>query len=91
MATIEKRHGFSLPKNEVLERSDKLLQELQGRYQLSCSRQGDSIQFKRSGVSGSLQVTDSEVIFKAKLGLLLSALSPVIAAEFDKFCQQYLS
>ena len=53
--------------------------------------EGDTVEFQRSGVSGTLAVTATDFEMHAKLGFLLGAFSHKIEAEITKNLDQLLS
>ena len=88
MATISitRRHALSHKKAKAV--AEKIAKDLHRRFGLDYAWNGDSIEFRRSGVEGSMSVSKDRIALEAKLGWLLTPLKPTIeeaiAAELDK-------
>lgn len=63
-------------------------EEAESRFQMECSilegKTSDTVQFKRSGVNGTLVVAADHFDLNAKLGFLLGAFSKTIESEIEK-------
>jgi len=77
--SISKTHHFTHKKaKEVAER---LAKDLERRFDLAWSWEGEHVHFERPGVSGSMHVGKERITLDAKLGLLLIPLKPSIEKE----------
>jgi len=84
---ISKSHNK--PKEEV----DKLIEALQvdlaDKYGLVSKRQGDCVNFKGSGINGTLTIEHNEVNIDLKLGMMMSMLAgkikPALKSKLDKY------
>jgi putative polyhydroxyalkanoate system protein len=83
---IERAHGMGLAEARQTARQWAAQAEekyqLQGRYDEG--QQGDTFSFQRTGVSGTMRVTDQAFTLDAKLGFLMGAFKPQIEAEMVK-------
>jgi len=81
MATISvgKTHHLSHQKAKSV--AERLAKDLEKRFGLAWSWEGDDVRFERPGVSGSMHVGKSTITLDVKLGLLLTPLKPAIEKE----------
>jgi putative polyhydroxyalkanoate system protein len=77
--SITKQHRLSHRKAKDV--ADRLARDLHERFGLSYTWEGDDVVFQRPGLTGRMQVSPTEIRLDVKLGLLLSALKPVIERE----------
>lgn len=63
---------------------DQVAAELATKHQVKSAWQGNTLDLSRSGLKGSLAVTDTEVNIRVELGLLLSAFKPIIEREITE-------
>ena len=70
--TIKRRH--SLGQKEAKNAAEKIARDLKARFNLEYAWEGDHIAFSRPGLSGTLQVSKSQIELNAELSFLLSAL-----------------
>ena len=63
-------------------------EQVESEFQMDCTvvegDDGDTVEFTRSGVNGTLKVTADHFDLNAKLGFLLGAFSKTIEAEIEK-------
>ena len=63
-------------------------EDAEKKFDMECTilegEDSDTVEFTRSGVTGSLTVTATEFDLNAKLGFLLGAFSKTIEAEIEK-------
>lgn len=74
-------HGYSL--DEAKLKASELLKPLCEKYNLIAAWQGDALNFHGVGVSGSVQVCESEVQVSIALGALLKIFQEKIQGEID--------
>ncbi|HEX8739919.1 MAG TPA: polyhydroxyalkanoic acid system family protein [Casimicrobiaceae bacterium] len=77
--SISKRH--SLTHRKARDAAERVAQDLEERFDLAWSWEGDEVVFERTGLSGRMHVGAKEIRLDVKLGLLLSALKPAIERE----------
>lgn len=70
-------------------------EEVESRFDMECTvvegSTQDTVEFKRSGVNGTLLVAADHFDLRAKLGFLLGAFSKTIEAEITKNLDQLLA
>lgn len=83
---IEREHSLGLAGARKL--AWQWAEQAENEFDMSCTYEegdtGDAVQFTRSGVSGSLQVSASRFVLDARLGFLLGAFKERIEAEIVK-------
>lgn len=83
---LQRRHqlGFKRARKIAL----KWAEEVEARFDMECTVvEGDGedlVHFTRSGVNGTLRVTDDEFDLKARLGILLGAFAKTIRGEIEQ-------
>jgi putative polyhydroxyalkanoate system protein len=84
MSTIDirRKHGKSLKQAKAA--VDKTAAAIGRKFDIESQWSGDTLQFSRPGVSGSIQVTESEVHVAAELGFLLGMMKPAIEKEITQ-------
>ena len=80
---IQRPHALGHTKARVA--AEKVALHLQEKYQLNYLWEGDSVQFKRTGVSGHLEVSDSEIMLQVRLGFLLTPFKHQIEREIHRY------
>ena len=87
--TVERVH--TLGKEGARAKAEKLAQKLQDQYGLQPSWSGDTLNLKRSGVKGTVQVAADLLRIDVELGLLMSAMSGTIKTEIEKALDKALA
>src|SRR5204862_6679755 len=77
--TVSKRHNLSHKKAKAV--AERLANDLQKRFDLAWSWEGDHVHFQRPGVSGTMHVGTADIRLDVKLGFLLTPLKPAIERE----------
>ncbi len=90
MSRIQVERSHALGREAVRGKAEKLVERLAREYDVRYQWRGDTLEFKRSGADGQIEVSDSKVRVEVKLGLLLSALSGSIKREIEKALDEYL-
>jgi putative polyhydroxyalkanoate system protein len=86
--SVERAHG--LGKEAAREKADKLAEKLAAQYGLVPQWSGDTLNLKRSGVSGAVYVGDTSIKVDVELGLLMSAMSGTIKSEIERALDKVL-
>jgi putative polyhydroxyalkanoate system protein len=88
MSTIDirRKHGKSL--KQARASVDKTAAAIGRKFEIHSKWSGDTLQFSRPGVSGSIRVTASEVHVTAELGFLLGMMKPAIEKEITQLLDQ---
>ena len=83
---IERQHGMNLA--EARKSAWKWAEQAEEKFDMTCTYEegqtSDEVHFKRSGVTGILNVTSNSFVLQAKLGFLLGAFKDKIEAEIIK-------
>lgn len=86
--TVEREHA--LGREAARAKAEQLAERLAREFAVTYQWQGDTLLFKRSGVDGSIVVSDDRVRVELKLGLLLSAMSSSIKREIEQVLDKSL-
>lgn len=81
MSDIEIRISHSIPLGRARKEAERVARQLKERFALDYSWSGDTLEFVRQGVTGTLDVTPGEVVARVRLGLLFSVLKPQIEKQ----------
>jgi putative polyhydroxyalkanoate system protein len=88
MATIAIAKQHTLSHKKAKEAAQKVAEDLNARFDLDYTWNGDCIDFTRPGLTGQLHILKNEVRLDCKLGFLLgtikSAIEREVHKEFDK-------
>ena len=74
MAKIHIKQAHALPREEARARVEEIARDLREQLDADYTWEGDSLRFKRSGASGSIDVSDDQIELNVTLGMLLSPL-----------------
>ena len=83
MARIDVQRPHSLGREVAREKAKQLAERLAREYAVRYSWNGDTLEFKRSGADGRIEVGEDRVRVQLNLGLLLSAMSSSIKREIE--------
>ena len=83
MANIKIRKKHKLTRKDARDKVEEIAKELKSKLKADYSWQGDSLQFKRAGASGSIDIGDGLVEIDIKLGLALTPLKGKIEKEIE--------
>ncbi len=84
MADIELERTHNLGLGEARRRVDALEAKLKERYGVKLDWRGNTAELKGSGVSGTLDVGETKVAVKIKLGLLLKPMGGKIREAIER-------
>ena len=83
---IERKHGMNMAQARAA--AFKWAEQVEEKFDMTCTYEEgstlDEVSFTRSGVSGTLTVTDDVFQLQAKLGFLLGAFKDKIEGEIVK-------
>jgi putative polyhydroxyalkanoate system protein len=74
MANIHIKQRHHLAHDDARKRVEEIAQDLKRRLNADYSWKGDSLNFYRSGASGSIEVGEDSIEFKIKLGMMLAPM-----------------
>lgn len=80
---VTRVHGLTLKKARAS--AEHIAAELAEEFDIDYEWDGNTLEFSRTGVSGSIVVTKKEVEIRARLGFLLMALRSRIESEIHRF------
>lgn len=83
---ISRRHGKTL--SDARTAAEHMAAELREEFDLAYQWNGNTMQFKRPGVSGQLSVDDRQVSLDIRLGFLLFAIKPIIEREIHRYFEE---
>lgn len=86
---IERAH--TLGREAARAKAQHIAERLAEKYNVSYEWCGDRLNMRRTGASGTIDVEDTQVRIKLKLGLLLSGLSGTIEREIEQALDKRLS
>jgi len=90
---IHRDHRLGLPKARKI--AWKWAEQAEAKFDMACTviegETSDTVEFTRSGVSGTLVVAATHFDLNAKLGFLLGAFSKTIESEIEKNLDALLS
>ena len=90
MSNIHIKRRHRLPPGELRERVEHIAQDLRSKLNADYAWKGDSLQFKRAGVSGSIDIAEDAIELNIELGLLLSPMKGKIEETINKNLDQAL-
>jgi putative polyhydroxyalkanoate system protein len=84
MSRIEIKRNHTLSLAEAKKQADRMAEHLKREFELHSEWDGDTLRFKRQGVTGAMKVTHRDVHVYAELGFLLAFLKPKIEAQLHE-------
>ena len=87
--SVERTHSMGL--EAAREKARPLVEKLASQYGLTPTWAGDTVKLKRSGVNGTLLISDNNVKVDVELGLLMSTMSGTIKSEIEKALDKALA
>lgn len=90
MADIEVTRQHTKTHEEAKRIAERLVAKLSEQFDLKHHWDGDTLKFERSGVTGQLLITASELKLSAKLGMLLKPLKSRIEQEITAVLDRQL-
>ncbi|TBU87507.1 polyhydroxyalkanoic acid system family protein [Phytopseudomonas dryadis] len=86
--TVERPHN--LGREAARDKAEQLAERLAREYDVRYQWHGDTLEFKRSGANGHIEVGEDRVHLQLNLGLLLSAMSGKIKREIEEVLDKSL-
>jgi len=91
MSRIRINKGFTMPREDLKGELDRLVAELGRQLQLNCEwLSEDCLDFRRSGVTGQISISDEELDLDIKLGMLMNVFRENIEQEVMEFMDEYI-
>ncbi len=95
MADIHIRRDHTLGLKKARELAWAWAENVESKFQMACTvvegKSSDTVEFKRSGVTGTLDVSAKHFELNAKLGFLLGAFKGTIESEIEKELDKLLA
>ncbi len=91
MSQITIRRKHQLGHAELRDRVSHLAERLGEKYSADCHWEGDVVHIDHSNVTGTVQVTKSEVVIDARLGFFLSMFQHRVEDEISKILDEELT
>lgn len=88
MSVIDIHRAHSLDKAHAREAAETLAKDLSSQFDVNYEWQGDRLQFKRSGVKGSLDISVQELHIHLELGFMLRPFKSRIEQEIHSQLDQ---
>ena len=89
MSTIDIHAFHTLSHEEALNAADELSIDLAKKFGIDYGWDDEVINFERPGVSGQIQVQETELRIQADLGLLLMMLKTPIEQEIIRYLEEH--
>ncbi|QLC73474.1 polyhydroxyalkanoic acid system family protein [Pseudomonas sp. LPB0260] len=86
--TVERPH--SLGREAARAKAEQLAERLAREFDVKYRWTGDTLEFKRSGADGRIEVGEDRVHVELKLGLLLSAMGGSIKRQIEEVLDKSL-
>ncbi len=91
MANIHLKQTHNKSEPELRKIADELADKLSSKFQLTSKWNGNTLDFKRSGLHGSLILSETEVSISLKLGIMMSTFASTIKKELAQSLKETLS
>ncbi len=90
MSVIDIHRPHTLDKEHARQAAELLAQDLSRQFDVDYQWQGDVLRFRRSGVKGQLNITQSDLNVRLELGMLLSPFKARIEQEIHSQLDQII-
>lgn len=83
MATIRIDRPHHMSQREAKSMAERLAGDFEQRLGLAWHWEGDDVHFRRTGMSGSMHVGETNIVLEVRLGMLLAPLKPAIERQMN--------
>jgi len=90
MSKITIRRNHKLGHAELRSRVSHLAERLGEKYGADCAWDGDTVHIEHSNVTGTVEVSKTEVVINAKLGFFLSMFQHRVEEEIGRIMDEEL-
>jgi putative polyhydroxyalkanoate system protein len=90
MATIDVRRSHDIGKEAARKAAEQIAQKLKDKLSVTYRWEGDDLRFERTGASGRIRVTDTEVRVEVDLGFLLKAMKGKVESKVHQYLDEAL-
>jgi len=91
MSSIDIRHDHSLTPAQARAAIDETARKLNDRYGIASHWEGDTLRIAHAGVDGEIALLPQHVHVTAQIGLLLSAMQPMMESEIRRLLAEKLA
>jgi putative polyhydroxyalkanoate system protein len=91
MPSIDITRSHSVPLAEAKKKVQRVADHIAAKFDVDCHWEGNTLQFRRSGVDGHIRVTTKQVHVTADLGFLLMALRGPVEREVKRYLDEEFS
>lgn len=91
MANVHLKQAHNKSQQDLREIAEELADKLEQKYQLTSKWEGNTLEFKRSGLTGSLILGATEVSINIKLGIMMSAFANKIKKQLAQSLKDTLA
>lgn len=88
MSVIDIHRAHSLDKAHAREAAESLAKDLSSQFDVNYQWEGDLLRFKRSGVKGQLDISESDLHIHLELGMMLRPFKSRIEKEIHSQLDQ---
>lgn len=88
MPSIDITRSHSIPLAEAKQKVQRVADHIAAKFDVACHWDGNTLQFRRSGVDGHIRVTGKQVHVTADLGFLLMALRGPVEREVNRYLDE---
>jgi putative polyhydroxyalkanoate system protein len=91
LSSISIRRAHNLPRARAIEALNAVAERLQGEYAIRSRWEGSTLHFDRTGLSGTLQLSATDLTIDVELGFILGALRGSIVSGIERHLDEHLS
>ena len=88
MPSIDIKRAHSRPLPEARKSVQRVAEHIAKKFDVSCNWDGNTLNFRRSGVDGRIKVSARQVHVTADLGFLLMALRGSVEREIHRYLDE---
>lgn len=89
MATIDIVRTHKLGRAEARNAVEKMAADIKSKLDASTRWEGDTLEFKRSGANGRIEVEERKVHVNVELGMMLTPMRGMIEQQINTYLDQY--
>lgn len=91
MGTFKVSKPYTMPRQDVRGAAELLAEELKHRYGMRYRFQGDTATFSRTGLDGTLNISDDSIDLDIRMGLLASAFEEPLKQAIRRYLDEYVT
>jgi putative polyhydroxyalkanoate system protein len=90
MPNIDIQRQHHLGRDQACSLVEDLAARMQAKLGVKTHWAGDALHFSRSGIDGSIEVEDTSIRVRARLGMLMAAFKPMLEEEIRQRLDEHL-